>query len=364
MKIVFNIGSLNKGGAERVVANLCNFLVKQENSITIIKSVNTPSYYELDKEIKLRSLDIERTSKNRIIKNIKRMFKLNNYIKEERPDVVVSFLPEPSYRILFLKLFRKKLKVIVSVRNDPKVEYKSILNKIIMKLLYPLADGFVFQTEEAKEYFCKKIQNKSVVIPNPLAEKFVNVSINENKEKIIMTVGRLEPQKNQKSLIEAFAKVSHKYTDYKLYIYGEGSLRNDLNELINELKISDKVFLLGNVNNIEEELNKAQIFVLPSRFEGMPNSLMEAMAMGLACISTDCPCGGPRFLIDNGKSGLLVDVGDSVALRKAIELLINDDKKRKMLGKNAQKIKEKLNPIKIQEQWFDYIESIGKGEKQ
>ena len=157
MRILFCLGSMTKGGAERVVANLSNWLVK-ENTVGIIATPPDKSMYELNKNISFMTLDdVNDKNNNVIFKNIRRVKKLNKYIKDFNPNIILSFLPEPSYRILFLKPFNKK-KVIVSVRNDPKVEYKSILNKLIMKILYRRADGFVFQTEEAKKYFKKALE--------------------------------------------------------------------------------------------------------------------------------------------------------------------------------------------------------------
>ena len=133
MKILFTTGSMNKGGAERVVANLSNFLSK-DNEVAIAISINGTSEYELDKKIKFYTLDKESVSENIILKNIKRIIELNKIIKEYKPDIIISFLPEPSYRVLFLRIFNK-VPVIVSVRNDPKIEYKSKASKMIMKLL-------------------------------------------------------------------------------------------------------------------------------------------------------------------------------------------------------------------------------------
>lgn len=360
MKILFNIGCLNKGGAERVVANLSNFLV-DNNEVSIVTTIRDKILYNLNTEINLYTLDGENPTRNILGKNIKRLKKLSKIVKEVQPDLIVSFLPEPSYRILFLKFFNRNWKVIVSVRNDPKIEYKSKFNKYIMKILYPLADGFVFQTEEAKKYFNKKIQEKSTIIPNPIADEFLNSKVNKAKKKIVINVGRLEEQKNQEMLIKAFTNVSKDYPEYKLFIYGEGSLRNKLKQLIEKSGMNQKIFLLGNVDNIIDKLNEAEIFVLSSKYEGMPNSLMEAMAMGLACIATDCSCGGPRFLIRNEENGLLVKEGSRVDLEQCLNKVMEDYELRKKLEKNAIEIREDLNSDIINNQWNCYFKQINGG---
>lgn len=359
MKILFCIGNLSKGGAERVVANLCNYLIKEDET-TIVTTKGKKSEYNLDERIKINCLENEEANKNFILKNIERIKKLQKIVKNENPDIIISFLPEPSYRILFLKIFNHKLKVIVSVRNDPKVEYKSILSKCVMKILYPLANGFVFQTQEAKEYFNKNIQKKSVIIPNPIEEEFLCEPYTGKREKIIITVGRLEEQKNHKMLIDAFSKLPKEFSEYKLIIYGEGSLRKELEKQIKDLKLLNRVLLPGQVDNIKEKIYKASLFVLSSKYEGMPNALMEAMALGIPCISTDCPCGGPRFLIKDGYNGYLVPINDTYSLYKTMQNVL--DKEQTEISKRANKIIVNLNPNKINKDWHEYINKIIKGE--
>lgn len=289
MKILFTTGCMNEGGAERVVANLANAFAK-DNEVSIVITINDTSKYELNSDILFYSLDEDKVPKNIVLKNVKRMKKFKKIIKCFKPDIIVSFLPEPSYRALLLSFFNK-IPVIVSVRNDPKVEYKSLKDKILMRLLYPLASGFVFQTKEAQEYFGSKIQSKSIVIPNPVDKRFLEKNCEGQRSNTIVTVGRLEEQKNHELLINAFSKITNEIPEYKLIIYGEGSLRERLEQQIKNLKLEEKVLLPGVEKNIEEKIYNARLFVLSSNYEGMPNALMEAMALGIPSISTDCPCG-------------------------------------------------------------------------
>lgn len=289
MRILFTTGCMNKGGAERVVANLANAFAK-DNDVSIVITINDAPKYDLNKKIILASLDEGIVGHNLIKKNIKRIKNLKRFIRNFKPDIIVSFLPEPSYRVLFLSMFNK-IPVIVSVRNDPKIEYKSFKSRLIMKLLYPLAKGFVFQTKEAQEYFSSKIQSKSIVIPNPVDKRFLEKNCEGQRSNTIVTVGRLEEQKNHELLINAFSKITNEIPEYKLIIYGEGSLRERLEQQIKNLKLEEKVLLPGVEKNIEEKIYNARLFVLSSNYEGMPNALMEAMALGIPSISTDCPCG-------------------------------------------------------------------------
>lgn len=357
MKIVFCGSSLKKGGAERVISILSNKLI-ENNEVKIIVNTKEQTAYKFDDKIKIVELD-KRVQKGTFLKNMKRINVITKELKEERPDIIISFLPLPSFRMLYVNR-KLNIPIIVADRNDPKVEYKSLAYKLLMKWLYPSANGFVFQTTEQKEYFKEEIQKKSVVIYNPIKEEFLTEEeINvQNKENVIISVGRLVEQKNQELLVNAFANVAKKHPDYKLKIFGEGNLRNELQEKINNLGMKDKILLCGVSDNIKEELRKSKIFVLPSNYEGMPNALIEAMAVGCAVISTDCPCGGPRELIENNKNGILVPLNDEKTLSDKINYLIENEDIIKNLGEESKKIKQILNPDNILKKWLEYIQAV------
>lgn len=356
MKIAFCISSLSKGGAERVISILTNKLI-EENEIEIIINTKLNKAYEFDDKIKILELD-KKINTNPLLRNMIRIKLINEELKKEKPDIILTFLPMPSFRILYANR-KLKIPIIVADRNDPKQEYKSIIYKVLMKWLYPKADGFVFQTNEQKEYFKKEIQEKSTVIFNPIKEEFLIEENNKKeRENVIVSVGRLVEQKNQKVLINAFSKIAKKYPEYKLKIFGEGNLREELQKQIDDLNMKDKIYLCGVCDNIKEQLEKAKIFVLPSNYEGMPNALIEAMASGCSVISTDCPCGGPRELIENNKNGILVPVNNEQELSNKIEYLIKNEEKAKIMGENAKKVQEKLNPDNILKQWENYIIKI------
>ncbi len=360
MKILFYIGSLGKGGAERVISNLANYLVN-DNEVIIMTDLKRNSKYKLNENVTIFSLDkddnVLKFKIFKIFNNIKRLKNMNKTLNKIKPDAIISFLPNPSYRILLLKRIIK-VPVIISVRNDPNAEYNNFIKKFLVKVLYSRANGFVFQTEEARNWFSKKIQDKSAIIPNPINPDFICEPYKGEREKTIINIGRLAQQKNQKLLIDAFYEIQKKYPDYILKIYGEGKLREKLEEQINELKLENKVFLMGIKDNIKEEIYKAGMFVLSSDFEGMPNTLMEAMALGLPCISTDCPCGGPKFLIKDKENGLLTEVGNKEELIDAIKYIINNQNEAKKMGNNANKICKILNPNLINDKWKKYIEDI------
>lgn len=357
MKIMFYTSSLGKGGAERVISVLANELIKN-HEITIVVNTLKNIAYKTDEKIKLIELDRKHIKSN-IIRNINRISVTEQIIKQEKPDIIISFLPIPSYRILSLKSKIKDIPIIISDRNDPKQEYKSFIDKFLMKKLYKRADGFVFQTVQQKEYFSEFIRKKSTVIFNPIKDEFLEIE-ERKKENNIINVGRLVEQKNQEMLINVFSKISDKYKEYSLKIFGDGPLKERLQRQINDLGLEDRVELCGISNNIKMELEKAKLFILCSDYEGMPNALIEAMAVGLPVISTDCPCGGPRELIEENKNGILVDIKDEDMLQEALEKVLSDNEFSKYIGENAKKIKYKLQLSKILQDWEEYINKIYK----
>lgn len=298
MKIMFTMMSMQKGGAERVIANLSNYMINN-HEIILVPMLNEKIQYNLNKNIKIRTInkkEAKRTKIRKILEKISifKLHSLKNIILEEKPDIIISFLPEPSFKILALKKINKKIKeipTIVSVRNDPVIEYKNKIINIIMRKLYPLADGFVFQTEDAKKYFDDIISCKNEIIVNPVGDNFIKERYIGEREERIVAVGRLEPQKNHQVLIEAFKGVYEKHPDYVLEIYGNGSLEEKLKMQVDQLGLNSAIIFKGNSDSIEKDIYKAKAFVMTSDYEGMPNSLLEAFVLGVPCISTDCPCG-------------------------------------------------------------------------
>ncbi len=360
MRILFMLGSLDSGGAQRVAVNLCNTFVKKGNDVEILVTKLKDNLYKLDKKIDIVGIDNDSHKKG-----LSREKYILNRIKEEvvsfNPSVIITFLPEPTARILFLKKTTKEVRnipVILSVRVDPNIAYKSFKRKISMKSLYGISDGYVFQTYEAKEYFNKKIQSKSKIILNPINNNFYIEPYKGKREKVFVTVGRLSKQKNHELLINAFNLFNKEYSDYKLYIYGEGELEEELNSQIKELKLEDKVILKGVSKKIPEELNNKYAFILSSDYEGLPNALMEGMALGLPCISTNCTGGGATTLIQNGKNGIIVPMNDVNKLADAMKKIVKDKDLAKKLGEEALKIREECSDEKIADEWLNYINDI------
>ena len=227
-----------------------------------------------------------------------------------------------------------------------------------MGFLYDKADGFVFQTPDAQRWFSEKMQNKSVIIPNPVDERFLREPYGGEREKRIVTVGRLVSQKNQKLLLKAFREFHEQYDDYVLEIYGDGPLKKELEEYAKKNGIEDNVKFMGEVQDIKSAIYKAKMFVLTSDYEGMPNALMEAMAMGLPCISTNCRIGGPAYLIKDGINGILVKTGDKIALNSAMGRIAEDEKFANEIALSASGSMQNLSLEKIDEKWKVFMREV------
>lgn len=335
---------MGRGGAQRVMNVLASYLCKTYEVI-LINDIVAEKEYEIDTRVK--RIVLTKTGFFKKTREIRRI------IKKEKPDIVLSFLGPCNYRNI-LATHHLKCKTIVSVRNDPLFEYGNGLMKLIARFLFRFADGFVFQTEDAKAYFPKCVQKKAAVIMNPVDDKFYKTKW-ESKNDEIAVVGRLESQKNPLLALKAFKKVSMNYPHLKMVFYGDGELKDSLMNQINTLDLSDKVILKGVVPNIEKYLAASKLFVMTSDFEGMPNALMEAMAIGVPVICTDCPCGGPRSLIRTNDEGILIKCGDLDNLVLEINKMISDTQLAKTVSRNERARALAFSSERIMKEWTQYL---------
>ena len=356
MKITFFIGSLYGGGAERVTCNLASFLVQHGHEAEILTMSETERIYELDDRVTSKTLLPLIDRKGKLWNTLIRFPRFLAYLRKHSTDVYIVMLPKTTIMLLFFK-WLTKAKVIAAERVNP-AAYSSLIAKTLKKYA-SRADAWVFQTEDAQKWYGEAIRNcKSIVIPNAINPLFIRPLYKGTRRKVIAGVGRLNRQKNFNLLIRAFAKIAIDFPEYSLTIYGKGDMENELKELTLALDIQEKVNFPGNIQNIADEMEKNTMFVLSSDFEGMPNALMEAMALGLPCIATDCPCGGPRYLIQDSVNGLLVPVGDVDEMAEAMRKILYDPKKAKSLGEEARKITERLEPNKVYGEWEKFIYNV------
>ena len=357
-KIMFHLNSMGKGGAERVVSLLANEFSHKGTEVIVATEWYSEEEYVLEAGVRRihAGLSEQEEKASRIAKQWFRIKNLRKALLDEKPDILVSFCVKANYRAMMAST-GTGIPVIVSVRNDPKIDYVGTVNGLMNKLFLNRANGCVFQTEEAKEFFDEVLQEKSTIICNPVNEKYLQAK-RKAPEKKIVCVGRLVAQKNQMLLVNAFEKILKKYPDYHLYLYGDGSddeCKEELLQYVNAGSLKDNIHFMGLSSTLEVDMADAAMFVLPSNYEGMPNALMEAMALGLPVISTDCPCGGSRYWIIPGITGQLVPVKNVDSMAQAMEYYIRNPQEAEIMGVKAKERLQEATLDRIFEQWTDYI---------
>ncbi len=326
MKILF-LACLNKnesgntfGGAEKSIVKLANwFSKKRTDDRVIMASVQGSEDTFLD-DCQFEFYGTKQY-KGKFVTHLMMLLNTWKILLSVRPDVVVSFWIHPLLYAIPLKIILG-FKMYHSVRNAPKQGYKRITS-ILRRCVLDKTDGIIFQTHDAMHEF-PEYKDKSCVIFNPTYIKYNDYSLPNIRNNKVVNVGRLVPQKNQELLIKAFNHIHKDYPDLILEIYGEGYLKEDLQKLINSLGANEYVFLRGVTKNILDKIYGARLFVLTSKYEGMPNALIEAMCVGTPVVSSDCPCGGPKELINNGVNGRLFKEGDFDDLVMVIKELLRN----------------------------------------
>lgn len=352
MKIVFIINKLNKfGGSERVVSNLASEISKSHD-VSIITQQDIKTVYEVGKNVKLYSTNVE--SKIPIVRLINREILLRKRIKNLNPDLIISFITDMNI-LAIIACFGLQKKIIVSERSDPKKTY--FLLKFLRFIFYRFASGFVFQSKDSLNYFSKKVRSKAIIIPNPISE-FLPRKDNYKLTNNLISVGRLEKQKNFSFMIDNFFLVSKRFPMIKLHIYGDGNEKKNLQDKIYKLGLSSVVYIHSPTKEIHQILKNSDIFILTSSFEGMPNSLAEAMAIGLPCIASNCPAGGVSDLVTSGINGLLYEVNNSSEFINKLCNTIELESERISLGSKASEIKQKYELSKVSLVWLEYFYKI------
>ena len=353
-KILFVNSTLTSGGSEKVMVMLANELSKTNEVYMILVKESKNETYKLNDSIKCNKFTYKH--KNKILKLLERIKKIRQNIKKNNYDCIISFMYDINRSVL-LSTLGLKVPVIISERNNPAARKNNFILKIIDNILYKKSKKIVLQTNQVKKFFSTKLQSKIVVIPNPISNQIENAYKGKRKNKIV-AVGRLVEQKNFEMLIEAFSEISKQYNKYNLIIYGEGYLRKKLENLIEQLNIADKVMLPGYVENVNSLMNDAKMYISSSNYEGISNSMLEALSMGIPTICTDCPVGGAAMVIKDHENGILIPVGDLNGLILAMKELIADKELAEKLSANSVLIKKQLNISNIAKKWEKIINNI------
>ena len=427
--IAMYIGSLNKGGAERVMCNLAEYFYNEGYRVTLVTTYLADDEYEvkdrkwepvtesekgdepaaskgqtgesgyvikvlnMDEQIKAVRMKasgepgIDRVftalmpdeKSGRLANFRNRVKKLRNTWLRLEPDIILSFLGKNNCMAIY-SARGLGIPVVVSVRSNPSREYGSKGLNLAMNMLFPKAAGVVVQTTGAAAYFDNSIRKKCRILPNSINPSFMKgdiVPFSERKNTIV-SVGRLDDNKNQILLIRAFGKIMDEFPQYRLIIYGDGPARHKFEKEAADImarkgvsteksddskSVNEKpIVFMGNVSGVADKIRDAKLFVLTSKQEGMPNALIEAMSMGLACISTDCPCGGPRDLIRDGENGILIPMGDDSSMENsladALRSLMSDTEKSASMATAAADVRNNYSPDKINSLWKEYFEGL------
>lgn len=347
-RITFFIGSMYGGGAERVISILANHFCQKDWNVDIVLLLENKVGYQLDRRIRI--IDFTHSSGTYIKHLPNWIAEIRRYVKKNKPDRIVSFVGRINILVLTACL-GLKVPIIVSERNDPKHDGRGPLMLKYCNLIYKRAKAVVYQTRYEKSCFSSKLHN-GVIIGNPVTISVVPEQKKNYHE--IVTAGRLQPQKNQEMLLKAIHILLSKYSDISVKIYGDGSLKEHLEKQIQTLKIGNNVSLCGHVTDLHDRIKSAGIFVLCSDYEGLSNALIEAMMLGLVCITTDYP--GADELIENEKNGLIVPRNDYRRLAQAINRVLYDEELSNILSFNAIESSKMYLEHHVLKKWEDVIE--------
>jgi GalNAc-alpha-(1->4)-GalNAc-alpha-(1->3)-diNAcBac-PP-undecaprenol alpha-1,4-N-acetyl-D-galactosaminyltransferase len=354
-RITFVISSLAAGGAERVATLMVNHWAEQGRRVTLITLAgDAEDFYGLDSRIKRIALHASEKSPtifHAIGHNIRRLFKLRAPIRASCADAVIAFT-EKTNVLTLLATRGLGIPVVVSERSDPRQYRIGPVWGGLRKLTYRWADALAVQTRSVSEWAAQSVVARNIrVIPNPVAPVGdLAERPGEPQQPFLVAMGRLSREKGFDMLLHAAAAVLPRHPEWTMVVLGEGPERTALERLAVDLGLRGRVRFPGRHANPFEVLKKAEMFVLPSRFEGFPNALCEAMACGLAVVSFDCPS-GPGEIVRDGVDGVLVPPENVHALAIAIDNMMSDPAKRRKMGARAAEIAARLAPEKVMALW-------------
>lgn len=358
--VMLYLNSLHRGGAERVFVQLAEGFAQCGWHAILVTSYTPPDHveYPLSERVERYNMEPELIVQSRLKRNLSRIGKLRRLLRKCKPDLLITCIQESNFRGMVASA-GLPVKRLVSVCSASEVEYAGKLGWLVGKVVMPRAEGCVFQTEEEKRWFPQRLQKKSRIIMNPVNPSFFGVQHRGPRHDLV-SVGRLNPAKNQALLIRAFGRIADQ-TEDNLLLYGAGELREQLQQQIDALGLSQRVKLMGVSADVAGAIKDAKGFVLSSDYEGMPNALLEAMALGLPCVATDCQGGGPAMVIEDGVNGLLVPRRDEEALAAAMLRLLQNPDEAEAFGAAARKTSESFHPDAVFAEWRQYAEELING---
>lgn len=354
-KIALAIDTNSAGGGERVMATLANYMCNKGYETYFVNSDTSSSFYSIDRRVRIYKMGLDLKYGNRLSRFIKKYLMLVQFFRKEKPDAVIAFLFNMEAPVILAGL-TTHTNVFVSVRNS--ANSYPFIERVFRRFFYPHIKGIVFQSEKVRIHKdFKKLKNARVIM-NPISgtiiEKRKPVPFSKRRN-VIINVARLDEQKNQALLIKAFSKIENIYPEMELHIFGEGPLHNQLEELIESLNLSGKVFLKGAQKDAIFLNRDAKLFVLSSDYEGFPNALVEAMVEGIPSISTDFDSGVAAELIKNDRNGWLVAVNNVEQLANTISLALKKENQLDEISNESVDLFDLLKAQKICEEWERFV---------
>lgn len=360
MKLIFVTGGLISGGAERVMSIIANGLSERGFNISIISKQRIKPFYKLNDDVKVLYPKGNISYNNgfkRFFSRLALYVEIYKILKLEKPDVIIPFSTSTNGSIIIISKLLG-IKVLASEHNNYKVGLKSPSIWFIKRLIYKMTDYLMVLTQrDVDEYYASFIKN-IVVMPNPLPLIPVNYNNEYQREKIILAAGNVARwnHKGFDNLLSIFANIDNRIPEYRLVIAGGGD-QAFLKNICSNLNIIDKVKFVGEVSNIQVYMQKASVFTLTSRWEGLPMVLIEAMSQGLPCIAYDCFT-GPGDIISNGKDGILVNDQNKEDFGQELIYLLNDKDKQLSLSKEAILKAKKYDANTILDKWENLLNKI------
>lgn len=349
--VVKRLGGSGWGGAHRVLAILANYFASRDYDVTVIVWEDSPIDYPLNKKVKIEWLHYH-------IKNEFDVFipsiKTRKILKNHRGAYLYAFMSKMAvYALLYT--IGERIRIIGSERTDPNTEPKKKIFRWIRNIVFCYLFRTVYQTPDAMKYFPKKAQKNGSIIPNPitpdLPERYEGI-----RKKEFVTFCRIDKQKNLPMMIDAFCIVHQKYPEYVLKIYGTGLIEKDIAEYIRNKKAEEFILMMGFQRDVHKLILNSFAYLSTSDYEGLSNSMLEALAIGLPSICTDCPIGGAKMMINNYVNGILVPVRDTKAMANAMGVLIENPDIVNRLSRNATQIRYKLDENIICKKWEKLME--------
>jgi glycosyltransferase involved in cell wall biosynthesis len=369
MRLLIFISSMGSGGAERVSANLANYWATKEFEITIVTLCQQSlDFYELHPAVKRIAMELAGENANALTglwQNIRRVIALRRLLRQIQPDIALGTMTSANVLLALAAWGLPNLRTIGAEHNHPPQLPLGFFWETLRSHTYCLLNAVTALASEGENWITSNTNAQKVsVIPNavtwPLSGQKPRISPNviiKSERQILLAVGRLEMQKGFDWLIEAFANLAGDHPDWDLVILGEGSLRPMLEETVRKSDLDDRIFLPGRAGNMGEWFESADLFVMSSRFEGFPMTLVEAMAHGLAAVSFDCDT-GPRDIIHHELDGLLVPQGDITELTSALDRLMSDAFTRQRFAERAVEVRERFSMEKVTGMWEKLFEEI------